>query len=38
MVSLTTGSGAAVRIDDDDAWRDLASASQRGRLSVEVTT
>ncbi len=28
MVSLTTGSGAAVRIDDDAAWRDLASASR----------
>ena len=28
MVSLTTGSGAAVRIDDEAAWRDLASASR----------
>ena len=28
MVSLTTGSGVAVRIDDAAAWRDLASASR----------
>jgi 2-iminoacetate synthase len=27
MVSLTTGSGAAVRIDDEAVWRDLAGAS-----------
>ena len=34
MVSTTADSGAAVRIDDDAAWRDLASASRTDASEV----